>query len=579
MTILIDISPEWGISLYSSPYPTLHKIEACMLSILDHMISDKDLVFELDLKIINPPSIHILRLPQAINYIGKLVQITQATVKTMTDPKTSISFSILKCRECQREFKNYSDLTCNNMLHPPSTCQAFSTVNPRSAVPSSFSLSRTKVVEDYLERECTSNSFQAVDNPYIYKDYQEITIKDGYSELVCVLRDSLVGTLTIGECVNVTGILERRWIKEFLQGEVCELQHFLIATSVNKMNRLVTKVGLKDFLLSMAAKNEFDIRSVILKSFMPEVYGNYHIKLALILCLVSHLLGNSTSCLILGESGSGKSTIIRRFCKAEQENTLLLNGGLTNKSCLNTSYITNTLTGAIEVGVLESSQILCIDDFHLLTSKPRIYKAIETKSILTAVTTPSSDDFSIKKRKKDEFPSDVHKLKQLMPEVDKFDMILKVVNYADDVDFIRRMFEGGNMQDYDGLWETSTIQHYIQLVVSKANKEIPILDLEVQHRIESFISYLKSYNLKISEGSTTSVSIRTLESIIKLSQAHAALFHHSAIHIEDVNTVILLHLLCYKQELTRAPGMFIDFNLYSQELNTFKRYLEDETFS
>jgi DNA replicative helicase MCM subunit Mcm2 (Cdc46/Mcm family) len=254
-----------------------------------------------------------------------------------------------------------------------------------------------------------------------------------------------------------------------------------------------------------------------------------------------------------------------------------LNGGLTNKSCLSNSYITNTQTGGTEVGLLESPRILCIDDFHLLTPKPILYKAIEAKSVITAVTTPPFNDFQIKKRRKDEFPSEVFKIKQVMPEVDKFDIILKVANYSDDIDFIRRMLEGGNMQDYDGLWESSTIKHYIQLVVSKSHKEILIKDAEVQKRVEDFISYLKSYHLKISEGYATSVSIRTLESVIKLSRAHAALFHHATISLEDVNTVILLYLLSYRQDLGRAPSMFIDFNLYYEELSRFERYLKDET--
>jgi DNA replicative helicase MCM subunit Mcm2 (Cdc46/Mcm family) len=577
ISIFIDTSPEWGIQLYSSPYSTLDKIQACMYSILDCMIPDKDLVFEIDLKLINPPSIHSLRLSEAIHHVGRLVQIQHATVKSMTEPKTCISFSIMRCRECHREFKNFSDLLCNNQLQPPSTCQAFSTSDPRNAVPSSFSLSRNRIIEDYIEQECLSNSFENVENPYVYKDYQEITIKDGQIELVCVLRGSLVGTLSVGEPLSITGIFEKRWMREIAHGEVCELQHVLIATSASKMNRVVTKVGLREFLLSMADKKEFEVRSVMLRSFMPEVYGNYHVKLGLILCVMSHMMGHSTSCLILGESGSGKSTILRKFCKLEQENTLLLNGGLTNKSCLSNSYITNTQTGGTEVGLLESPRILCIDDFHLLTPKPILYKAIEAKSVITAVTTPPFNDFQIKKRRKDEFPSEVFKIKQVMPEVDKFDIILKVANYSDDIDFIRRMLEGGNMQDYDGLWESSTIKHYIQLVVSKSHKEILIKDAEVQKRVEDFISYLKSYHLKISEGYATSVSIRTLESVIKLSRAHAALFHHATISLEDVNTVILLYLLSYRQDLGRAPSMFIDFNLYYEELSRFERYLKDET--
>jgi DNA helicase MCM9 len=149
--------------------------------------------------------------------------------------------------------------------------------------------------------ECNSKKFtlQNVDEFDFCKDYQEIKVQEQVTKLeigniptsiAIILEDDLVDTVKAGDDVEVGGYVIQRW-KRTNDGDRCKISLCIVANHVYSSNTL------SDTTPTFELEQEFEDywnkngsviskRDFILKSFCPNVYGMYYVKLAVMMVLV-----------------------------------------------------------------------------------------------------------------------------------------------------------------------------------------------------------------------------------------------------------------------------------------------------
>ena len=99
------------------------------------------------------------------------------------------------------------------------------------------------------------------------------------------------------------------------------------------------KKGILTFQEHILQNNDFEIRETIIRSSFSGIYGNYHIKLALILNVIGNLCGFPFSSLIIGEISTGKSSLAKELIHLFTNECRLINGALTNPKAFSSSKI------------------------------------------------------------------------------------------------------------------------------------------------------------------------------------------------------------------------------------------------
>lgn len=114
--------------------------------------------------------------------------------------------------------------------------------------------------------------------------------------IVVTLDNDLVDSCQPGDCVTICGSIERRWTSFQYEGEVQAVVAMRAISVVREQHHM--NVDMKYFSEQMALMQadwnecvrqhgELNMRDNILRSFCPEVYGMYPVKMAIALAICS----------------------------------------------------------------------------------------------------------------------------------------------------------------------------------------------------------------------------------------------------------------------------------------------------
>jgi DNA replicative helicase MCM subunit Mcm2 (Cdc46/Mcm family) len=376
-----------------------------------------------------------------------------------------------------------------------------------------------------------------------YTDYQEVLVTSGKYELLLVLEGNLVGNLKPGVCLSATGVLCLRWVCE------ASLQQDFVFKVLGLRPEIYQGIrsGLEPLMQFLHEADEFKRRTVLIRSLFANVYGLYHIKLGLTLAVVAHILGTCTSVLLIGDTATGKSLVMSVLAQRCQEITSYF-------SCLPSTQVS-----------LCPSKLNLIDNFHILNRKNEVYRSIEGVSVIAAATSFSKDLIKEKivKGSRKEFGEIRCKTDLLSANLDRFDLLLKASCYDDTAEYLKLKLEGGTMEDLEDLWMPETITEFLL----RGQAEPQITDPGVNLVLERVHDMVRAAQHR--SGGSGGVSVRLLESVIKLSKAHAALMQRTEVKIFDVVSVILLTTNAGADDTMSSSNCFkdpTDFDIETRHL-------------
>ncbi|XP_035899876.1 DNA helicase MCM9-like isoform X2 [Anopheles stephensi] len=424
--------------------------------------------------------------------------------------------------------------------------------------------------------------------PELCRDYQEIRIQEIMSErnvpasLVVTLEDDLVDSCQPGDCVTVCGRIEHRW-KPPVVGRRTEVTIAMRANSVTKEESKASWAkDLPEHLLCVQAEwqevlreiGELAARDLLVQSIAPAIRGMYPVKLAIALALAScterivegdqqATVRGHSHLLLVGDPGLAKSQLLK-FASEIASRAVYTTGMGCSSAGLTAAAVKDEGEWQLEAGalVLADGGICCIDEFNLMreTDKASIHEAMEQQTISVAkagmvcklstrcVVLAATNPKNLYTMSDGEGTSAAN-IGIGGPLLSRFDMvmILRDIRAPDwDADIAnhllalalldedRECFEGanGNRSERIAHWELEKLQLHFAAI-----KDIhPTVSHEANLILGAYYKACRSDPYR----DPTRTTVRLLDSLFRLAQAHARLLFRSEVTPIDAITIIQL---------------------------------------
>ncbi|XP_061560128.1 DNA helicase MCM9 isoform X2 [Phycodurus eques] len=459
--------------------------------------------------------------------VGHFLSVTGTVIRTSVAKVLEYERDYM-CTKCRHVFVLQADFEQFYSFVPPVACP-----NPDGCNSCKFS--------------CLSGGSE----PAACRDYQEIKIQEQVQRLsvgsiprsmVVVLEDDLVDRCKSGDDMTVYGVMCQRW-KPFYDGSRCDVELVLKANNIEVNNQQ----GAASLLIEDVQRefNEFwehykcdpiAGRNQILLSLCPQVFGMYVIKLAVAMVLAGGVQRIDSS----GTKTRGKSQFLKYAAKMMPRSVLTAGIGSTSAG-LTVAAVKDGGDWHLEAGalVLSDGGLCCIDEFNSIKEHDRIsiHEAMEQQSIsvakagmvcklntrttILAATNPKSQY--------DPNESLSVNIALASPLLSRFDVVMVLLdNRNADWDRIISSFileDRGLASESSTLWSMEKMKAYFCLIKR--------LQPQVSAEANSILS--RYYQLqRQSEGrSAARTTIRMLESLSRLAEAHARLMYRETVTIED----------------------------------------------
>ncbi|KAG3290136.1 minichromosome maintenance 9 homologous recombination repair factor [Ictidomys tridecemlineatus] len=354
---------------------------------------------------------------------------------------------------------------------------------------------------------CDSSKFTCLSDlsasPSRCRDYQEIKIQEQVQRLSVgsiprsmkvILEDDLVDSCKSGDDLTIYGVVMQRW-KPFQQDIRCEVEIVLKANYVQVNNEQSSRIIMDEEIRKEFEdfwedyKNDpFAGRNEILASLCPQVFGMYLVKLAVAMVLAGGIQRTDATgtrvrgephLLLVGDPGTGKSQFLKYAAKITPRSVLTTGIGSTSAG-LTVTAVKDSGEWNLEAGalVLADAGLCCIDEFNSLKEHDRtsIHEAMEQQTISVAKAGTG-------------YPSKSEKLWSME-----------------------------KMKTYFCLIRT------LQPTLSDAGNQVLLRYYQRQRQSDS--------------RNAARTTIRLLESLIRLAEAHARLMFRDIVTLEDAITVV-----------------------------------------
>ncbi|TDH67646.1 hypothetical protein CCR75_000394 [Bremia lactucae] len=445
------------------------------------------------------------------------------------------------------------------------------------------------------KKPCRSTQFLPIGgaDSSVVSDHQVIKIQEQASKLgvgsiprsiAVVLEDDVVDTVKAGDQVVVVGTLMRTW-KPCFQGVRCNLETFINANSIQIKNASTAQVMVTEELraefVQFWAKHQHDPirgRNEIVASICPKVHGLFFIKLAIALTVIGGVSyvdesGMKTRgephMLLIGDPGTGKSQFLR-FTAELSPRSVLTTGIGTTSAGLTCTAVKDGGEWMLEAGalVLADRGVCCIDEFSSIRSNDRtsIHEAMEQQTLsvakagLVCKLNARTTIFAVTNPKGRYDPTaDISANTNIAsPLLSRFDLILMLLDRTNPSwdhavsSFILNQAVDTNITCKEGD-ERDAKESVFNSINSQGPASLPVdSELWTIPKLQAYICYVKEkYHPQISRGamlilqryyqiqrasdsrSAARTTIRLLESLSRLAQAHARLVCHSDVAIMD----------------------------------------------
>ncbi|ELP87487.1 DNA replication licensing factor MCM9, putative [Entamoeba invadens IP1] len=473
----------------------------------------------------------------------------EGTVLRSSNTKLLEFRRVYRCAKCKREFEVEAQVETSYQFETPPSCGG------------------TTPTGDL----CRNKKFTVIEGKQQTTDYQELRVQEPTHNIVSaglqrqvtvILLGELVGDTQAGDFVTIKGRVRVRWLTsnedEQPQLEIVVVADYITSRNIDRLAVTITEEMETKFknIWEQHADHPLLARDLILQSVSPELCGMRLCKLAVMLVAlggVPHLdevtkttIRGTVHLLLVGDPGTGKSQLLNFASKLGPRHVQTTGGGTTSAgltvAVVNVGGELSLDAGAL---VLADGGVCCIDEFSTMSKadKADIHEAMEQQTLSVAkagIVSQLHTRTAILAATNPKGKYDCSKSLSLNTAIDppllsRFDIILIMLDERNQQwdERVSDYVLNGHKPDIAPLLTTPELQSYI--VYTKIHF-FPEITEEAKLVIQEYYNNQRGKERRES-GRT---SVRLLESLIRISQAHAKLMMHKSVLLMDAVCAVLL---------------------------------------